>query len=175
MQSAGEKLNLTHYKDSNRVITEKRIENLSFRRDFLLCDMDYVILRVYDNYIPAHIAMGRLEEDGINCWLKDENTVTIDPILTNAVGGIKLMVPTVQAERAAAILKEIELRHKATITCTNCGSHNVELVSTPRKPSNWIGALIGFFITDYGMPFEKVNHCFNCGKEFAPKTDNEVT
>ncbi len=32
------------------------------------------------------------EEEGINCWLKDENTVTIDPILTNAIGGIKLMV-----------------------------------------------------------------------------------
>ena len=54
--------------------------------------MNFVLLQSYDNYISAHIAMGRLEEDGINCWLKDENTVTINPILTNAIGGIKLMV-----------------------------------------------------------------------------------
>ena len=55
--------------------------------------MNFIIAQVYSNYIDANIIMGRLEEEGINCWLKDENTVTIDPILTNAVGGIKLMKP----------------------------------------------------------------------------------
>jgi DNA-directed RNA polymerase subunit RPC12/RpoP len=130
--------------------------------------MNFVLLQSYDNYVSAHIAMGRLEEDGINCWLKDENTVTIDPILSNAIGGIKLMVESTQAERAAGILKEIELQHKATIICPRCGSHNIELVSTPRKPSNWIMAVFGFIFTNYALSVEKVNHCFNCGKEFEP-------
>ena len=58
--------------------------------------------------------MGRFQEDGINCWLKDENTVTINPILTNAIGGIKLMVESTQAERAATILKELEVQYKET-------------------------------------------------------------
>lgn len=130
--------------------------------------MNFVLLQSYDNYIPAHIAMGRLEEDGINCWLKDENTVTIDPILSNAIGGIKLMVEATQAERAATILKDQELQYKATITCPRCGSHNIELVSTPRKPANWISAIFGFLFTNYALSVEKVNHCFNCGKEFTP-------
>jgi transcription elongation factor Elf1 len=130
--------------------------------------MQYVPISVYDNYISAHIAMGRLEEDGINCWLKDENTVTIDPILTNAIGGIKLMVATTQAERAATILRDIEKQYKATITCPRCGSHNVELVSTPRKPANWIMAVFGFLSASYALSVEKVNHCFNCGNEFEP-------
>lgn len=130
--------------------------------------MNFVLLQSYDNYISAHIAMGRLEEDGVNCWLKDENTVTIDPILSNAIGGIKLMVEASQAERAATILKDIELQHKASITCPQCGSHNIELVSTPRKPANWISAIFGFLFANYALSVEKVNHCFNCGKEFAP-------
>jgi predicted RNA-binding Zn-ribbon protein involved in translation (DUF1610 family) len=130
--------------------------------------MNFVLLQTYDNYVSAHIAMGRLEEDGINCWLKDENTVTIDPILSNAIGGIKLMVEATQAERAAAILKEIELRHKETITCPKCGSHNVELVSTPRKASNWVMAIFGYLFTSYALSAEKVNHCFDCGHEFEP-------
>jgi hypothetical protein len=66
--------------------------------------VEYIVVAAFDNYIPAHIAMGRLEEEGINCWLKDENTVTIDPFLTFAVGGIKLMVVSSQAERAMGIL-----------------------------------------------------------------------
>jgi DNA-directed RNA polymerase subunit RPC12/RpoP len=129
--------------------------------------MNFVLLQSYDNYVFAHIAMGRLEEDGINCWLKDENTVTIDPILSNAIGGIKLMVEVTQAERAATILKELDLQYKATITCPRCGSHNIELVSTPRKPANWLSAILGFLSVNYAMSVDKVNHCFNCGKEFA--------
>ncbi len=128
--------------------------------------MDFVILRSYDNYVSAHIAMGRLEEDGIKCWLKDENTVTIDPILTNAVGGIKLMVTASQAERAAGILRTVENEHKSLHPCPNCGSLNVEFVSTPRKASNWASFLLGFFFISYAMPVEKVYHCFACGHEY---------
>jgi hypothetical protein len=69
--------------------------------------MNFIILRSYDNYIPAHIAMGRLKEEFINCFLQDEYTVTIDPLLSNAVGGIKLMVADSQAERADKILSDI--------------------------------------------------------------------
>ncbi len=67
--------------------------------------MDFVQISAYDNYISAHIALGRLQEEFINCYLQDENTVTIDPLLTYAIGGIKLMVARNQAERAIQILQ----------------------------------------------------------------------
>jgi len=130
--------------------------------------MEFVPIWSYDNYVSAHIAMGRLEEEDVNCWLKDENTVTIDPILTNAVGGIKLMVAAAQAERASGILREIENQHKAVNPCPQCGSLNIDFVSTPRKASNWASAIIGLFITSHAMPVERVMHCFNCGNEFSP-------
>ena len=66
--------------------------------------MNFIAIRSYDNYIPAHIAMGRLKEEFINCYLLNENSVTIDPFLSNAIGGIKLMVAETQAERALEIL-----------------------------------------------------------------------
>jgi hypothetical protein len=69
--------------------------------------MSFIAISAYDNYIPAHIAMGRLKEEYINCHLQDEHTVTIDPLLSNAVGGIKLMVAEVQAERALQILNMV--------------------------------------------------------------------
>ncbi len=64
----------------------------------------FIILMTFDNYISAHITMGRLKEEFINCYLQDEHTVTIDPLLSNAIGGIKLMVAEQQAERALEIL-----------------------------------------------------------------------
>ena len=134
--------------------------------------MKYVPVWSYDNYISAHIAMGRLEEDGFHCWLKDENTVTIDPILTNAVGGIKVMVAESESQKAWQILKTLQDDHKATVDCPKCGSHNIEVVTSPRKTSTWASAILGFFLTSYAMPVETVNHCFDCGNEFAQKIEN---
>jgi predicted RNA-binding Zn-ribbon protein involved in translation (DUF1610 family) len=136
--------------------------------------MEYVVLNSYTNYVEAHIARGVLEEAGINCWLKDENTVTIDPILTNAVGGIKIMVVKEQARRAAELLTRLHSESKAAHPCPQCGSQNVELVSTPRKVSNWLSVLIGVFITSYAPPVESVYHCFDCGNEWpGPDEDNK--
>jgi hypothetical protein len=71
--------------------------------------MDFVLLRSFDNYIDAHIVKGRLEDQGIHCWLKDENlgALIVDPILTNAInGGIKLMVPKDELTTAIEILNQ---------------------------------------------------------------------
>lgn len=70
--------------------------------------MKFVLLCSFDNYIPAHIALGRLKEEFINCYLQDEYSVTIDPFLSNAIGGIKLMVAETQLERAREILNSQE-------------------------------------------------------------------
>jgi hypothetical protein len=66
----------------------------------------YINLCSFDNYVAAHIALGRLQDQYINCYLQDENTVTIDPILSNAIGGIKLMVIQSHVERALKILQD---------------------------------------------------------------------
>jgi hypothetical protein len=68
--------------------------------------MDYIQVRSYDNYIYAHIVLSMLQDAGINCHLKDEYTITIDPLLSPALGGIKLMVAGSQLERALQLLVE---------------------------------------------------------------------
>jgi hypothetical protein len=70
--------------------------------------MDFELLRVFDNYIDAHIVKGRLEAEGIICWLKDEHlsALIVDPVLTSAIAGIKLMVAKEHVERAIQILNE---------------------------------------------------------------------
>jgi hypothetical protein len=70
--------------------------------------MEFIQVRAFDNYIFAHIRMGMLQEAGINCHLKDEYTVTVDPFLSPALGGMKLMVESTQVQRALDLLKETD-------------------------------------------------------------------
>jgi hypothetical protein len=54
----------------------------------------------------------RLEEEHIRAYLQDEHTVTIYPIFTNAIGGIKLMVHQEQLPRAQDLVDGFESEYK---------------------------------------------------------------
>ena len=54
--------------------------------------------------MSAHIIMGRLKEEDIVCYLENEHSLTTTPFLSPVLGGIKLMVPEPQAQRAKEIL-----------------------------------------------------------------------
>ena len=73
-----------------------------------------MVLRTYDNYINANLVLGRLKDAGIHAFLRDENTVTMDPFLTYAVNGIKLVVPEQEARTASAILGIMEDEYRAS-------------------------------------------------------------
>jgi len=137
--------------------------------------MDFVILQSFNNYLDAHLLMAKLESEDIQCWLQDENTVTLYPILTNAVGGIKLFVNKNDLSRARQIFWEVENNRKKTIECPKCKGHNIELVSTPRKAANWFSAILTFFLGDYALAVDKVNHCFDCGNEFANSNETNTS
>jgi hypothetical protein len=70
--------------------------------------MNFVEVSSYDNYVTANITLGMLLDAGINCHLKDELTITIDPLLSPMLGGIKIMVYQPQVQRALALLNDRE-------------------------------------------------------------------
>lgn len=60
------------------------------------------------NY-PSDLAIVRtkLEAEGIKCWVNDELTVQIDPLVSNAIGGIRLGVPEDRAAEAIKFMEEL--------------------------------------------------------------------
>ena len=58
----------------------------------------------YDTWPDAHIALGRLQAEGIPCMLADQNLVQTDWLYSIAVGGIKLMVDPAHVEQAQRVL-----------------------------------------------------------------------
>lgn len=72
----------------------------------------------------VQIIRGKLESEGIAVFLRDENTINADPLISSAIGGVKLEVYTKDKDRAIKIYDEI--RAYATdndgnrIVCPNC-------------------------------------------------------
>ena len=66
--------------------------------------MELTTIATFDNMPSAYIAKGRLEAEGIPCWLKDENLGQTDWLYNIAVGWIKLQVEPQSAPRAREIL-----------------------------------------------------------------------
>lgn len=66
--------------------------------------MPLVTIYTTHNYIEAGIIKGRLESEGIFCFLKDENSVTIDPLIGYSINWIKIQVQQEDAGLAKVIL-----------------------------------------------------------------------
>lgn len=65
-----------------------------------------VTIARFDLAGQAHIAKNSLEAAGIKSVLADEQTVAMDWLLSNAIGGIKVQVLEEDAERAVTALEE---------------------------------------------------------------------
>jgi DNA-directed RNA polymerase subunit RPC12/RpoP len=124
-------------------------------------------VRSYDNYIPANIVLSRLEQEGIKAYLQDEHTVTIDPIISNAIGGIKLMVLSDQLDRAMHLINEFEDAYNKAGACPKCGSTNVRFLVEPETGRNWLKSIFDKFRGIYGTGSKGIYHCYKCGHEFS--------
>lgn len=75
-----------------------------------------------------HVVKGRLEADGIECFVRDEHTVNANPFYDIAVGGIKLQVMEQDVAAANEILKEVN--HTDTDTATTINTKSKSRQST---------------------------------------------
>lgn len=126
--------------------------------------MELVTVRTFSNYISANLLLSKLRNGGIECYLKDENTVTMDPLLTYAVGGIKLVVKKEDTEEVLKILQQFDEDYMQTAVCPKCGSHKIELVPK-RNTANIVTAILSWIFSSYAVSAENVYQCGNCGYE----------
>ena len=131
------------------------------------------------NAFVAHIILGRLQSEGIECYLKDEATVTMDPILTNAIGGIKLVVKKENAPAVKEILKKYDEEYLNAATCPQCGAHQFSYIAKPGV-TNFLTAIFTTLFGSYAVAPDYVYQCGQCGYEserlpetFIQEKDNQ--
>ena len=136
------------------------------------------------------VIRGRLESEGITCFVKDELTVQVYPFYSNAIGGVKLQVRESDLNRAVEILtetryiKDEDLQSSDEFPCLNdysdgqpkandgvkilcpiCGSEEV----VQSKKAGWF-FLVTSLLLGCPTPFlQKKYYCFDCKQEFKRK------
>lgn len=78
------------------------------------------------------ILKGKLESEGIPVFLKDEHTINTDPLISDAIGGVKLQVYKAHKDQAIAIYKQLKSYARDTqdnlLPCPNCKKTQLEAV-----------------------------------------------
>ena len=93
-------------------------------------DSPLVVIETFTDTSLAYIAKAQIETAGIPAVMKDDGVVSMDWMLSNAVGGVKLLVPTSRAKEAYNLLhndseliqEESKQLSQAIEKCPACGS-----------------------------------------------------
>ena len=125
-------------------------------------NQEFYNLGAFEYSADVQIIKGKLESEGIPVFLKDENTINTDPIISHAIGGIKLQVYSRDKDRALNIYNEIRsyaLDSKGNlIKCPNCKAERSEVYYSRKS---FIHKLFPFLE-------KKKYKCLNCGMITSP-------
>lgn len=126
--------------------------------------MILVTVKTFDNYFSANIILTKLHAAGLECYLQDEFTVTIDPILSNAIGGIKLVVKKEDEIIVKQLLDNYESEYRKAATCPKCGSNSFAYIAKPGA-TNYLTAIFTWIFSSYAVAPDYVYQCEKCGYE----------
>lgn len=114
--------------------------------------------------IEANIIKGRLENEGIRCFVTNENFSNLMPHYNRILGsGAEIMIDKDDYTKASEIL---ELNSTKEVYCPNCNSNNIKI----NLGKNWIKKLVIIMISLFSsVPFNNINStywCKDCKSEF---------
>ncbi|MBB5394864.1 DUF2007 domain-containing protein [Mucilaginibacter sp. AK015] len=136
-----------------------------------------ITLEQYYDPMLAHIMRTKLEDNGIPCFIADDNIISANPIYSNAVGGIKLKIFERDLEKCREILAqtgdlheqdhfEIDEETHAPVVCPYCGSSNVRYGAATERKAHWLTAFLFLILSAFPLYARKTWHCFNCQRDF---------
>lgn len=130
-----------------------------------------VVLRRYSHPHEAQLALALLQTEGIPAVLGDANVVHVNWLLSNAVGGVKLLVPEDALPEAQRILDDAAAAPPLSSgdidaegpedheVCPYCGHDDLERVTLGRRWS-FVSALL--FLVPL-LPVWRRTRCRACG------------
>ncbi|MFP4014624.1 MAG: hypothetical protein ACLFVQ_11095 [Chitinispirillaceae bacterium] len=115
---------------------------------------NFIIIATYSMYVHALMTKVRLESEGIEVTMENENTVLANPLYSYALGGVVLKVKEEDRKKALEILKAKDAEEKDCCSsfCPQCDSEKIESVKK----------------TILGFQSHPVSRCRECGHEWSP-------
>jgi transcription elongation factor Elf1 len=122
--------------------------------------MAVIRLTTCNNIIEANMLKDMLENEGINCFLTNENFTTLLPAYNGMFGaGIQIMIDEANKDKAQKIIDEIQTRPDNEIKCPTCGSSNVGFGLGEKKFKKILIVIISLLNF---MPFNNLKNTYYC-------------
>nr|WP_315205317.1 DUF2007 domain-containing protein [uncultured Flavobacterium sp.] len=118
----------------------------------------------------AIIFKGKLESEGIEVFMRDNNTVDSNPLYSNAVRGVKLFVKKDDFEKATDIFLNISQYslddNEKLRKCPKCGAEQIDMVTSIKDLKSFLVFLFSIFLVSIPFYSKHKYKCDNCKFEF---------
>ena len=124
----------------------------------------------YQYASEAYLFKAKLESEGIEVFLQNENTVNTEPAWSNAIGGVKLFVFADDVMKAKQVLNSVlkySLNDDGTVLkCPKCGGEKIEMFTTINDVKSFFAFL--YALITFSLPFYTKHkyRCESCKFEF---------
>lgn len=128
-----------------------------------------VMAATYTDTMDAYIARGRLEAEGIPVALHNENHIATNWLISQAIGGVKIMVAASNLEEATTILQAHEageydiapeISYSDGLHCPKCDATDI------KSGIAWLATFLGFITLGvYALVIaksRKLHQCRSC-------------
>jgi predicted RNA-binding Zn-ribbon protein involved in translation (DUF1610 family) len=125
----------------------------------------FELIGTYQYSSEAIIIKGKLESEGIEVFMRDNNTVDANPLYSNAIGGVKLFVNSNDYFKAKDIISQVSQYslddNSKLLKCPNCGAEQIDMVTSIKD----FKSLFAFILSSLlgSLPFY-LKHKYKCNK-----------
>lgn len=130
-----------------------------------------ITIATFDNPPLAHILQAKLESEGIDSYIIDENVATLFWHLNAATRGVKLQVKQSDAARTQQIIADKHRAQSFAVSlnpetrCPKCNSDNIYFQKLSRA---W--AMLGFLLFRFPIPVPKRKWiCSDCSHQWKQR------
>lgn len=117
---------------------------------------DFILIGSFNRPEEAHIVAAKLESEGISTFIANENTIGMNFLWSQAVGGVQLLINK-NDEGAAREILDLPPPPIAEERCPKCGNDQTKYVHGPKM----LTTILFFF--GLPVPFFKKNWlCLKC-------------
>jgi hypothetical protein len=134
--------------------------------------IELIVVRTFTNVADAHVARSALDAAGIPTHLADDHVIAAYWLYSNAVGGVKLLVPSDRLNEASALLEAISEDAGASLSDSSgepleiasgdvcrCGGNQFEPVTRGRRWAAFTWLVVGVPLG----PIQRTFRCRQCG------------
>jgi hypothetical protein len=133
---------------------------------------DLTTLAVFDNGFQANLLRAKLTDCGIDAYVFDENTITLNPLYSNLLGGIKVKVRITDLQEAREVYSEINNtpitdENDEIIYCPKCNSDKISPgLKSVKSTKSILAYLAAIFTGTYPLHTDTIYYCRKCNHGF---------